>query len=86
MGDLGKVSVRVVPDLSDFQDGLTAGVLAIDVMADTKAKVDAGAALTFAMFHVRREDVDWIKAMPAKVMHAYQRACTVYGVDSRQVD
>lgn len=77
-----EVSVKVVPDLSAFAAETAAGILSIDVMADTKAKVDAGAALTFALYHAGPDALDWIKSMPPGVARAYARASSAFACSS----
>jgi len=69
-----KPAPRDVPP-PDFEDGGAAetGPLA----ADAIEKVNAGAQLTYALYH---RDADWWKDQPDSVVRAYMRACTAYGV------
>lgn len=53
------------------------------VPQDIIDKVNAGAALVFALYHVRKDDVPWFAAAPDAVSRAYQRACKAYDVSSR---
>lgn len=50
----------------------------------TRGRLDAGAALAFAMYHCG--DIDWIKAMPSTVCEAYMRATAAFAVDSRRLN
>jgi hypothetical protein len=51
-------------------------------LSQIKERMDAGAALAFAIYHCG--DIDWIKAMPSHVAVAYMRAAKAYGCDSRR--
>jgi hypothetical protein len=53
-------------------------VVAPDALgANLAAKIDAGAALVYALYH---SGGDFVKDMPLPLMRAYMKACKAYGV------
>jgi ABC-type sugar transport system substrate-binding protein len=76
MATMNEVHVKVVPELSDDLKALLG-----TATEDTLAKVNAGAALTYAIYHCPKDQVDaFFKAMPTGVVKAYAKACNAYGI------
>jgi hypothetical protein len=79
MAELTDVKVRLEPEMSDeFKELVTA---ASTVEGDVVDKVNAGAALIYALYH---SSAEVIQSLPGPVADAYGRACDVYAVNSRR--
>jgi hypothetical protein len=75
---MSEVRVKVVPELDpEFQ------ALLGTATADTLAKLDAGAALAYAIYHCPKDQVKaFFDAMPQGVMKAYARACDAWRLNT----
>lgn len=76
MASTSEVHVKVVPELDPKFEALLG-----TATADTLAKLDAGAALVYAIYHTPKADVKgFFDAMPDAVAKAYMKACQAYGL------
>lgn len=79
MAAISEVHVKVVPELDPKFEALLG-----TATQDTLAKLDAGAALVYAMYHCPKDQVEtFFGAMPDGVKRAYMRASDAYRVNSR---
>jgi hypothetical protein len=86
MAAVSEVRVKIKPELSEEFVALLG-----TATQDTLAKLDAGAALAYAIYHTPKDQVEaFFGVMPRSVINAYAKACDAYGIgyhaDKRTVE
>lgn len=71
-----EVRVKIKPELSEEFEALLG-----TATQNTLAKLDAGAALAYAIYHTPKAQIEaFFGAMPQSVVKAYAKACDAYGI------
>jgi hypothetical protein len=80
MAGVSELHVKVIPDLDpEFR------ALLGTATQDTLDKVNAGAALTYALYHTPKDQaVALFEMLPRSVVTAYMDACEAYGIGSNK--
>lgn len=77
-----ELCVKVKPELDPEFEALLG-----TATQDTLAKLDAGAALVYAIYHTPKDQIEaFFGAMPESVVKAYNKACAAYRVGHYRAD